>query len=195
MACESETQAFPLVPHIILRLKLLWLVLGRLGMLLASSFSLGSDYFSSVSFPCSAWQPLLPVFSTAASTCLFSGLAQSQLVVVLPCRSPDCVCSHMFILLQACIASFLSLLEYFSVGLRHDSSFTPANKDYMSGHMSRWPVGCLLLELCSCRWSTLLRCVPRLCQVHLPGQGLGCPVACFSRLRFPFRPEGLHCVG
>ena len=86
-----------------------------------------------------------------------------------------------------CLFSFRSVSPRFSAccGVRH----------YVRPHVC-CPVGCLLLNVCSYRWSSFLRCFPRLCwstSVRVR-TCLSCRAVCLvqsiSRLR-----SVLHCVG
>ena len=120
-------------------------------------FLLGSNFFVRV-------LPLLCLAACAPSvfdglTCVFSGLAPSQLAVMPPCRSPrisphfgEHVRPHDHSL-QVCLASLYACCG----ASQHERP-----------HVC-WLVGCLLLKYVPLD-RPVLRCVLRLCvRVHLPG--------------------------
>ena len=148
-----------------------------------------------------AQQPMLSLFSPAASTCLFSGLAQSQFVMVLPCRSLSSRFDEQGRLHERPHQQPGVVLP---VSLRHDSTFISTR---LNGHISvgwflsvlhphiclelRWPLVSLLLgvflsivQFSAKRLKSLSVYICKVCLSLSPRFSACCGASCRSSARF-----------
>ena len=144
---------------------------------------LGSNSFSSCPFLVLLRSSMSVQWFGAVSAHCDASLSVSQLSPRLTSASEeDCMSGVMSLLLQLCLAWFLSLLRCFLSVFGTTVASLQRARQHVRPHQTCWSYIyrlCVCSWMWSCRWSSSLLCVPRLYWGTSARLRLGCLVACF----------------